>query len=162
MHAIAFLNSELSFRFVTLVQKPSMNYLTIFENAQAWFISNQKSNISLNQSNNYQSGQSTSINHNNTTSQGDSLNLQQVQNGVKMTLRSAARTQETLDGHLHFIWNTPESLVFHSHCACHSPVPLSFTAQRFLECKYTVASNCFNSELSICDSFIMPIIEARL
>ena len=34
--------------------------------------------------------------------------------------------------------------------------------QRFLECKYTVASHGFNSELPFHNSFIMPTIEARL
>ena len=35
-------------------------------------------------------------------------------------------------------------------------------SQRFLECKYTVASHGFNSELPFHNSFIMPTIEARL
>ena len=36
------------------------------------------------------------------------------------------------------------------------------STQRFLECKYTVASHGFNSDLPIRDSFIIPTIEARL
>ena len=38
-----------------------------------------------------------------------------------------AGTRETLGGHLNFIWDTPESLVFHPNYTCHSPVPFSFT-----------------------------------
>ena len=47
---------------------------------------------------------------------------------VKMTLRLAAPPSvgscEAFAGHLHFIWDTQESLVFHINYTCHSLVPL--------------------------------------
>ena len=46
---------------------------------------------------------------------------------VKMSLRSAAGTCGTFGGHLHFIWDTQESLVFHFNYTSYSLVPLSFT-----------------------------------
>ena len=46
---------------------------------------------------------------------------------VKVTLRSADRPRQALTGHLHFIWDTQESLVFHLNYTCYSLVPLSFT-----------------------------------
>ena len=64
-----------------------------------------------------------------------------------MTLRSAG-TRETLGGHLHFFWDTPESLVFHFSYTCHSLVPLSFTCLSLVgHLVSKVSSECFIIDL---------------
>ena len=58
-------------------------------------------------------------------------------------------TRETLGGHLHFIWDTPESLVFHSNYTCHSLVPFSFTLISLAGHLISkVSSECFITDLS--------------
>ena len=58
-----------------------------------------------------------------------------------------AGTRETLGGHLHFIWDTPESLVFHSNYTCHSLVPFSFTRLSLVgHLASKVSSECFITE----------------
>ena len=60
----------------------------------------------------------------------------------------SAGTRETLGGHLHFIWDTPESLVFHFSYTCHSLVPLSFTRLSLVgHLVSKVSSECFITDL---------------
>ena len=60
-----------------------------------------------------------------------------------------AGTRETLGGHLHFIWDTPESLVFHSNYTCHSLVPFSFTRLSLVgHLINKVSTECFPTDFS--------------
>ena len=53
-------------------------------------------------------------------------------------------TRGTLGGHLHFLWYTTESLVFHFSYTCHSLVPLSFTCFSLVgHLVSEVSSECF-------------------
>ena len=61
----------------------------------------------------------------------------------------SAGTRETLGGHLHFIWDTPESLEFHSNYTCHSLVPFLFTLLSLVGHLISkVSSECFITDLS--------------
>ena len=60
----------------------------------------------------------------------------------------SAGTRETLGGHLHFFWDTSESLVFHFSYTWHSIVPLSFTCLSLVgHLVSKVSSECFITDL---------------
>ena len=60
-----------------------------------------------------------------------------------------AGTRESLSRHLHFIWDTPQSFVFHFNYTCHSLVPFSFTLLSLVGHLISKASSeCFNTDLS--------------
>ena len=60
-----------------------------------------------------------------------------------------AGTRETLGGHLNFIWDTLQSLVFHSNYTCHSLGPFSFTLLSLVGHLISkVSSECFITDLS--------------
>ena len=70
-------------------------------------------------------------------------------NDSKVSSPPLAGTRETLSGYLHFIWDIPESHVFHFNYTCHSLVPLSLTHLSIAgHLVSKVSSECFISDLS--------------